>query len=271
MQTVGMIGLGEMGSAMAERLLSRGVEIIGYDPDATRTSHIAGLGGRIESSPGLVAQRSDGPILLNVQTTQHAAAAWSGDHGLRPHMHGRTLVIMGTFGPQPVEDLAAEAGRAGAAALDAPHTGSAPAARSGTLTYWLAGAPEPLAEARPVLENLGATLHVIGDQPGLAQVMKLINAVGMSFNLSSITEMQRIADMYGIDRVTALRWIDGCSGSSWLSERMPGIANLLLAHNMDNLEKDLRAALEPAAESGRSLPVTSAILDTVRASWLGST
>jgi 3-hydroxyisobutyrate dehydrogenase len=253
---------------MSARLLQREVRVVGYDPDEARTAQAKEAGAILADSPGDVARRTDGPLLLNVQTLDQAYSAWRDGDGLVHVVDGRTVVVTGTFGEVPVQRFADEVAAHGGEVLDAPHTGSYPAARSGTLTFFLAGSPAAREAAQIAVGNLGSNLHVIGDFPGQGQVMKLVNAIGLAFNAASICEMERIAEASGIDPGQAIRWIDECSGSSWLSVRMPDIAKLIVEHNIDNLEKDLRAVLDPGAATAGQLPVTAAILDSIRGSWL---
>jgi len=268
MATVGMIGLGEIGGAMAARLLERDVAVVGHDVDPARVDKAAGSGAVRAESAGDVARRSDGPILVNVQYLEQVYSVLHDGDGLAEHIDGRTVVITGTFGEVPVQELAAVIAARGADVLDAPHTGSYPAIQAGTLTFFLGGSAAAIESSRIALENIGRNIHVIGDRPGLGQVLKLVNAIGLAFNAISVCEMEKIAEASGIDPGKAIRWIDECSASSWLSVRMPDIATTILEHNVDNLEKDLRAVLDPGSPTAGRLPVTAAMLEHFRESWL---
>src|SRR5690349_8784089 len=82
MSSVGMIGMGEMGSAMTGRLVERGVRVVGYDPDGARAAQAEDLGAMLADSPADVAHKTDGPLLLNVQTLDQAYSAWRDGDGL---------------------------------------------------------------------------------------------------------------------------------------------------------------------------------------------
>ena len=268
MATVGMIGLGEIGGAMTGRLLRRDVTVVGHDVDSARSEKARELGAEIAESAGDVARRTEGPILVNVQYLDQVYSVWQDGDGIADHVAGRTVVITGTYGEVPVQEFAATVAEKGGETLDAPHTGSYPAAESGTLTFFLGGSRAAVESARIAVDNLGRNIHVIGDRPGLGQVMKLVNAIGLAFNAISICEMEKIAEASGVDPGKAIRWIDECSASSWLSRRMPDIAKLMVEHNVDNLEKDLRAVLDPCSPTAGLLPVTAAMLEHFRESWL---
>jgi 3-hydroxyisobutyrate dehydrogenase-like beta-hydroxyacid dehydrogenase len=265
--SVGLIGLGEMGFAMGARLIDQGHGVVGFDPDAARLESAAAIGVQLCASPASVAADSDQVVLCNVRTEAHLDSAWRGPDGALSAIKGRVMVIMSTLGPRAVELAAKEAAAGGGSVVDAPHTGSSPAARSGELIIWLAGSARDLATIHPVMETLASATRVIGDRPGMAQAVKLINAMGLAINLSAVTEMRAVAELNGVDGDLALRAIAGGSGSSWVTSAMPGVAGYLTAHHISNLRKDLRAAVDEATQAGYPMPVTSASMKTIGLSW----
>ena len=267
MTSVGLIGLGEMGFAMGARLIDQGHAVVGFDPDATRSEAAAAIGVRLCPSPAAVAADSDQVVLCNVRTEADLDSAWRGPDGALTAIKGRVMAVMSTFGPRAVELAAREAAAGGGSVVDAPHTGSSPAARTGELIIWLAGNGDDLATIRPVMDTLASATHVIGDRPGMAQAVKLINAMGLAINLSAVTEMLAVAELHGVDGKLALRVMAGGSGSSWVTSAMPGLAGYLTAHHISNLLKDLRAAVGEAMQAGYPMPVTSASMNTIGLSW----
>jgi 3-hydroxyisobutyrate dehydrogenase-like beta-hydroxyacid dehydrogenase len=265
--SIGIIGLGEMGFAMATRLISQGHTVIGFDPSPERADAAERAGVALRPSPAAVTEDSDDAVLVNVGTEAHLASAWRDPDGALSAIKGRTLVVMSTFDPHSVEAVAQEAEAAGGAVVDAPHTGSKPAALTGDLIVWLAGTDVAVERVRPVIEVLASKTHVIGPRPGMAQVVKLINAMGLAINLSAVTEMLSIAQLYGLDGDLVLRVIEGGSGSSWVSSAMPGVASYLTAHHIRNLRKDLGLALVEATRAGCSMPITSATMHSIRYTW----
>ena len=267
MTAVGLIGLGEMGFAMGSRLIDQGHAVVGFDPDAARSAAAEAVGVRLCPSPAAVAADSDQVVMCNVRTEAHLDSAWRGPDGARSAIKGRVLVIMSTFGPRAVELAAEEAAAAGGSVVDAPHTGSSPAARAGELIIWLAGNAHDIAAIRPVMETLASATRVIGSRPGMAQAVKLINAMGLAINLSAVTEMLAVADLHGVDGDLALEVIAGGSGSSWVTSAMPGVAGYLTVHHISNLLKDLRVAVEGVTQAGYPMPVTLASMNTIGLSW----
>jgi 3-hydroxyisobutyrate dehydrogenase-like beta-hydroxyacid dehydrogenase len=267
MTTVGIIGLGEMGLAIANRLISQGFMTVGYDPATERYSPAEAAGVRIRSSPAAVADECDGPLLLNVGTDAHVGSAWREPGGALSSMKARTLVVMSTLSPGSVQALSDEAQAVGGFVVDAPHTGSSPAALSGNLIIWLSGDTKAIEGVRPVLDKLASATHVIGPRPGMAQAVKLINAMGLAINLMAVAEMLSVAQQHGIDGEILMRVIEGGSGSSWVTSAMPGVASFLTEHHISNLHKDLRAVMLDATRGGYPMPVTSAAMHSLRYTW----
>src|SRR5260370_9711815 len=152
-----------------------------------------------------------------------------------------TLVVMSTLSPGSVEALSDEAQAVGGFVIDAPHTGSSPAALSGNLIIWLAGDANAIEGVRPVLDKLASVTHVIGPRPGMAQAVKLINAMGLAINLMAVAEMLSVARQHGIDGELVMRVIEGGSGSSWVTSAMPAVASFLTDPHITNLPQDLPA------------------------------
>jgi 3-hydroxyisobutyrate dehydrogenase-like beta-hydroxyacid dehydrogenase len=267
MLSVGIIGLGEMGYASAERLTGKSCTVVGFDPDRERAAAARRLGVTIADSPAAVVSGCSGPVLLNVGTITHAETAWHGADGALTRIDGRTLVLMSTFSKPAVQRMAAEARAAGGHLLDATHSGSRPAARTGTLVFWLAGDPTALDAARPVLELLGEQLHVVGAEPGMAQVVKLINAVGLAVSMTAVAEMIAMAQVHGIDDTRLMSVIELSSGSNYVTTNWDWVEPMITTHNVENLCKDLRAALVEATEADLSTPVTAAAAYALRSTW----
>jgi 3-hydroxyisobutyrate dehydrogenase len=264
---VGIIGLGEMGLAMATRLVATGHTVVGYDPSPRAAAAAAAIGVSLRDSPAAATADGDLAVLINVRTEGQLASASSGPDGAVAAAKGRSLVMMSTVNPRTVEALATQAHDAGGVVVDAPHTGSWPAAEKGQLVVWIAGADAAITPVRPVIEALASRIHVIGPRPGMAQAVKLVNAMGLAISLSAITEMQQFAEVYGVDRELVLRVIDGCSGSSWVSSAMPGVTRTLQEHNINNLHKDLLLAMVETTAAGIDMPVTSATMQSIRHTW----
>ena len=72
--------------------------------------------------------------------------------------------------------------------VDAPVTGGQVGANAGTLTIMVAGKPEYVTKARPVLECFGSGIYVLGEQPGMGSQMKVINQLLCGVHIAAAGE-----------------------------------------------------------------------------------
>jgi len=78
---IGLLGMGEMGFAFAQRLIAQGHQVVGYDPDPSRSESAKNADVTVASSPAEVARRADSVVILIVQTQAHAEDACLGPEG----------------------------------------------------------------------------------------------------------------------------------------------------------------------------------------------
>ncbi len=178
--TIGIIGLGGMGGGMAARLLKLGRPVVGFDTGAERMAAFASGGGHSATSARDVADRAE----LVIACLPSESASFATAFGPEGVVHGeavRTYVEMSTLGKEAMERIARELAPRGIGFLDAPVSGGPGRAREGTLTAIVAGEPAARAGAGETLKLLAQHVFEVGDVPGQAQVVKLVN------NMLSIT------------------------------------------------------------------------------------
>jgi 3-hydroxyisobutyrate dehydrogenase-like beta-hydroxyacid dehydrogenase len=184
--------------------------------------------------------------------------------GLRP---GTLYVDMSTVSPQASRVLAARVRATGATMIDAPVSGSVPAAESGTLAIMVGGPAPAFRVGEPLLRRLGSTVtHVGGNGQGL--LLKLAINVSLAAQVLAFSEGLLLAERGGIDPELAARVMTTSSiGSPLLQTRAPLLetrAPLVLDlpehewFDVRMLHKDIRLALAAASESKIPLPAASA-------------
>lgn len=193
---VGVIGIGLMGHALAERLLAQGVSVNVYNRDPDKTADLQKSGARvfasvadlIADSPVIITMLSDAAAIHDVLPLDQGGNA----------LEGRTLVQMATIAPAQSIEISARVEDRGGRYLEAPVLGSIPEARAGTLII-MAGGPEKLFEQMlPLLDHFSPQPQYIG-QVGAGAALKLamnqlIAALTAGFALS-LGFVQR----YGVD------------------------------------------------------------------------
>jgi 3-hydroxyisobutyrate dehydrogenase-like beta-hydroxyacid dehydrogenase len=171
--------------------------------------------------------------------------------------HGKAIRIhaeMSTIGRPAVERIAAGLAARGIALVDTPITGGPPGARAGTLALMVAGAAEPVATLRPVLERIGKRLFVLGERPGQGQVMKLVNNLLIAANMVSAFEALSMGAKAGLDPDTMVEVVNAGTGRSFASsDVMPAVLSgqFRSGATIAVLDKDVALGLEEA----RSLEV----------------
>lgn len=195
---IGFLGLGQMGSAIAERLLDQPFRLHVHDPVEAAQDHFRARGAIAHASPREVANHASlvFACLPDAQVSRQAAL---GDDGV---VNGRTIRIyaeMSTIGRDTIEDIARRLAGHGIDTLDSPVTGGAPAAREGRLTLLVSGADAAVTGARPVLALMGRHIFVLGAEPGMGQIMKVVNNIVMGANLVVACEGMSLGAKAGLD------------------------------------------------------------------------
>jgi 3-hydroxyisobutyrate dehydrogenase-like beta-hydroxyacid dehydrogenase len=171
---LGFIGCGNMGGAMALRLIESGYPLVVCDPDAARVAALVALGATAAATPREVADRAAIVFAcLPAQTISREVA-----FGADGVVHGKAIRIYlesSTIGQATIGEIAEKLAPANIALLDMPVSGGPSWAREGRLTTILSGAQNARETVAPVLARLAGRTVVVGETPGLAQVAKIIN------------------------------------------------------------------------------------------------
>ena len=197
---IGVVGIGRMGSNMAERLGDQGwnVEVV-FDRDPAKANVLAEkLGAVAEVLLADVTDSADVIITaVSDDAAMHAIFATQGDSLLK-NAKGKLFINCATVTPAThvaIERLCEE--RAGAA-IEACMAGSMPQARNGTLFLMCGGKREAFNRARPLLDDLGSTVIYVGEAGKAAQLKALVNMV-MNINTAGLAEGLGLAQALGID------------------------------------------------------------------------
>ena len=195
---VGFIGLGQMGSAMAERLLGQSFRLHVHDLAAEVMDHLRAQGAVTHASPKEVADHASivFACLPSVKVSQQVAL---GEDGVAHGSAIRIYVETSTIGRETVEGIARQLAGHGIETLDSPVTGGVPVCRAGRMAMLVSGPDTVVAEVRPLLKMLGEHIFVLGPRPGMAQIMKVVNNSMMATNLVTACEGLAIGTKAGLD------------------------------------------------------------------------
>ncbi len=197
---VGFVGVGRMGANMALRLHDLGYRIAAiYDlRPATAASVAAQTGSTAVRTPAEVTASAD--VVFTVVTDDAAMQAIfaADDDSLLRDAAGKVFINCATLTPQVHVEVAARARAAEAETLEACMASSIPQARNGTLFLMVAGSETVFERARPLLEDLSASLVYAGASGRAAQIKAIVNMV-MNVNTAALAEGLGLGDALGID------------------------------------------------------------------------
>ena len=159
MKRVSVIGLGAMGAPIAHRLLGHGFQVTVWNRSPQRAAALHKAGAAVGASPAEAVHGADAVIVM-VADPQALLAVTDGEQGIAAGVGPAAVVVqMSTVSPSSVIRLA-HVLPAGTGLLDAPVLGSVAEAASGALRVLVGGPREPAERCRPLLAQLGETLHV---------------------------------------------------------------------------------------------------------------
>jgi 2-hydroxy-3-oxopropionate reductase len=249
---IGFVGLGNMGLPIARRLLDAGLKLVVHDLNPKAVAEAQSRGAEVAGSAREVADQVS-LVFISLPTPEAVNAVTLGSNGLIGGKAVRTVVDLSTTGPK-VEMAVGEALAARSITLvDCPVSGGVAGARKGTLAL-MAACPRPLFdEIDPLLAHFGKRFYV-GDQPGLAQAMKLINNIVSATALAVTSEAMVLGVKAGLDPDTIIEVMN--AGSARNSATVDKIPNFVLTRGFDFgfsaglSAKDIRLCLELGEQQG---------------------
>ncbi|WP_409344492.1 NAD(P)-binding domain-containing protein [Paenibacillus sp. MBLB4367] len=203
MKTIGFIGLGTMGKPMAVNLLKNGYNVTVYNRSPEKMDELALLGAETSSSPAALARTVE-VLFTNVSNDQALLEVIYGASGVMEGTHpGLTVIDCSTVAPQTSRRIHDELASHLVDFLDAPVTGSKPAAEAGTLVFMVGGSEEVFEEHRDLFDTLGSKMLYMGPS-GSGSSAKLAHNTMVGINAAGLAEGLSIAVKSGLDPETFL-------------------------------------------------------------------
>ncbi|HEX6034288.1 MAG TPA: NAD(P)-dependent oxidoreductase [Anaerolineales bacterium] len=273
MANLGFVGLGLMGSRIVKRLLSAGHQVSGYNRTRAKAENLIQAGMQWKDTPREVAQAADITLSMVTDTAALSSITEGQDGILAGLAPGKTYVDMSTVSPRFTRELAGRVTATGAQMLEAPVSGSLPAAESGTLIIYVGGSASALETARPVLEQLGQKVIHVGSN-GQAVATKIAINLNLPAQLVSLFEAVLLAERSGISRTDALdALLNSVAASTAMKYRGPFILKMPeeVWFSASMMKKDIKLALELGNELGVALRsaelVDEMLTEAVEAGW----
>jgi 3-hydroxyisobutyrate dehydrogenase-like beta-hydroxyacid dehydrogenase len=256
---IAFLGLGQMGTPMATRLLNAGHDVTVWNRTSQRTASLAAAGARVAPTPA--AAVDDVEFVITMLAAPEALDdVLFGPDGLAAALSpGQTLIDMSTVGPEAFRSAAARL-PSGVAAVDAPVRGSVPEATDGRLHVYVGAADDDYQRARPILEVFGDVHHIGAGGDG--EAMKLVLNTTLAASIVALGEALALGDALGLDQTAMLDALqDSPVGTTVRAKRV----NIETRHYPPSFKlslaaKDMRLAVGAADHTGTSLKTA----DTVR-------
>lgn len=171
MARLGVVGLGNIGGAVARNLVADGHEVVVTDVDPERAAAVAGA----TAAAGVPEVAAESAVTLLSLPTPEVVAAVADEWAAHAHP-GSILVDLSTSAPAGNQALAARLEASGHHFVEAPLTGGAVGAEHRALVFMLGGDDAAVAQVQPILEPLGRAVFHLGPV-GTGSTMKLVNSL----------------------------------------------------------------------------------------------
>jgi 3-hydroxyisobutyrate dehydrogenase-like beta-hydroxyacid dehydrogenase len=266
-QTIGFIGLGNMGRAMVEHLMTAGHALRVYARRAEAMQPFVERGAAACASPADAA-RGASVVVTNVTSTSDVEQVLFGPGGVIEGAAPGTVVIdHGTISAVATRDFSQRLAERDIEMLDCPVSGGVRGAQAATLSIMVGGKAEVLERVTPLLQLLGKTITHCGG-PGAGQVVKACNQIVQVVNIQGIAEAMLFARTNGVDPKAMLAGISaGFAGSRMLDLMGPKMAGRDFAAGIEARlhHKDYGLIVDMARESHLAMPAVALVAQQLNA------
>jgi 3-hydroxyisobutyrate dehydrogenase-like beta-hydroxyacid dehydrogenase len=263
---IGFIGLGIMGSRMAANLQKHGHSLVVFNRTRAKAEPLLGPCGTFSDSPAKVGEQVDVlfTMLAHPDAVEQAAL---GVNGFLDHLRSNALwVDCSSVNPSFAKKMAAEAAARQIRFVDAPVTGSAPAAAEAKLIFWVGTDAADLEKIRPLLLCMGNKIVHTGGQ-GMGTSMKMVVNLLLGTGMAAFAEAMALGEGLGISREMLFGSLLGMPAvAPFLASKREKIesGNYETEFPLRWMQKDMHLASVSAYESGVAMPLTNAAKELYR-------
>lgn len=257
---LGYVGLGNMGAALARRLL-RKAKMRVYDLRPEAMARLADQGGIASQNPSALAAQSD-LVMTCLPTSREVREAIFGANGLASGLKkGSIIADMTTGDPNATREMAGELAKSGITLIDAPVSGGPHGADAGTIAIMVGAPADIYARVKPVFETISPNIFHCGDV-GTGHTMKLVNNV-VAAGVRMVTfEAVTMGIKAGLSLETCARVLAKGSARSYTTEiTLPKFVQGELKTNftLALMFKDVRLATELGLANASPMPVSNLV------------
>jgi len=259
MKSIGFLGLGIMGSAMAANLIKAGFNVTVWNRNAAKCAELVALGAHQGDTPKAVAASCDITFAM-VSDPEAALALCQGPNGVAAGIgSGRGYVDMSTVDDKTSKSISEQITKAGGRFLEAPVSGTKKPAEDGTLIILAAGDPSLYNDAKTAFDVMGKMSPYLGEI-GQGANMKLVVNMMMGGMLSIFSEGVSLGQKAGLDGQQILDILDS---GAMANPMFKGKGAMLLNENyntsfpLKHMQKDMRLAIALGDQLEQPLPTAA--------------
>ena len=265
--TIGWIGAGRMGYAMAYRLAAAGCDVTVYNRTRAKAEPLAETGAKIVDSPAELADRDI--VFTMVAGPADLEAVIAGPQGVLSNTSATPGIFVDcTSVDDEASDVARRAAAArGAAFLASPVSGNAKVVKAGKLTTVASGPRATFETVRPFLDIIAPGGATFVGEADMARAMKICHNVFLGVVTQSLAEITVLAEKYGVKRSDFLEFMNqSVLGSTFTRYKTPAFVNLDLTPTFTPvlLRKDMDLGLALARAHGVPMPIAAATRELVQ-------
>jgi 3-hydroxyisobutyrate dehydrogenase-like beta-hydroxyacid dehydrogenase len=257
---LGFIGLGNMGSRIAQRLLDHGYPLVAYDRDIAKAEAVAAKRGVAAKNIPELARSAD-VILSCLSNDEAVQSVYAGPAGVLAQARPGTIVLeMSTISPESSRELHRLGAGSGIEVLDVAISGSTPAAEQGILTLLAGGSQDLFRAAEPIFQAIAKQYFLLGGS-GSGTAMKLVVNTLLGVGMQAIAEAVVLGETVGLNRD---RLLEVLSKTAVIAPAHMGklarvaINDYTPQFPLRLMNKDFQLILKAAAEAHIHLPATEA-------------
>ena len=260
MAKLAFLGLGQMGTPMATRLLEAGHDLTVWNRTPARTGPLVDHGASAADSPAEAVAGADVVITMVANPRALEQVVFAADGVLSALSPGQRLIDMSTVGPEAIGSVARRL-PGDVTLVDAPVRGSVPEATAGRLAIYVGATEATFEHVAPLLAPLGTPHHVGG--PGSGAATKLVVNLTLGVAITALAEATALGDTLGLDRTTLLDILAESPIGSTVRNKRANIESGTYPPNfaLRLALKDLRLVTETCTRTGLNLELAAAARD----------
>jgi len=263
---IGLVGLGLVGTAMAERLLTEQFEVIGFDIAPAKRKHLEQLGGKTVDNPAQVAEQTD-RIILSLPNTEVVLKVIEGPDGiLESKALPRYIIDTTTGDPEETAALAQRLKKKNIYLLDAPFSGSSRQARNKEITFMVGGDKTAYEKCMDIFQTLAMEVFYLGAS-GNGSRAKLASNLILGLNRLALAEGLVFAGKLGLDTkafLELLKVTPAYSAAMDVKGKKMLDGDFTTQARLHQHHKDVSIILKYSEKLGQELPLSKAHLDVLK-------